>query len=111
MADTKGDTSFLCRALVSHGVGIRNLLGWLLLDGEGLIQDVLLVLWNGGQQCCGLLIIGCEAASLVVALQDPSAFWENSAQRTHFNRFSIHDFRDHNVRAGASTAMYGYVLI
>ena len=43
LADTKGDTSFLCRALVSHGVGIRNLLGWLLLDGEGLTQDVLLV--------------------------------------------------------------------
>lgn len=111
MADTKGDTGFLCRALVSHGVGIRNLLVWLLLGGEGLAQDVLLVLWNSGQQCCGLLIIGCEVASLVMALQHPSAFWENSAQRTHLIHFSIHDFWDHNVRAGASTAVYGYVLI
>ena len=44
LADTKGDTVFLCRALVTHGVGIRNLLVWLLLSREGLAQDVLRII-------------------------------------------------------------------
>ena len=42
-ADTKGGTVFLCRALSSLSAGIHNLLVRLLLGGEDLAQDVLLV--------------------------------------------------------------------